>query len=137
MDQNGMSALIIAKPGRIRDSLRALLRAIPQIGEICQVDDGSTALNIVAKYHPALALLGADLSENELQTLLNQIKKKYPQIWCIVLVETIHQQGLAETAGADTVLFAGFPAAKFFATIEKLLSVEETNHVHTNNHKPH
>jgi hypothetical protein len=37
-------------------------------------------------------------------------------------VEDIEQQQEAESAGADVVLIAGFPSARFIAAIEEMLS---------------
>lgn len=116
------SALIVAKPSRIRDSLRALLRAMPSVKIIRQVDDGSTALEMVMAHHPTLMLLGSNLPDDELKTLLTQTKTIQPHTRCIVLAATSHQQWIARNFGADSVLFAGFPAAAFFTTIEQLLA---------------
>ncbi len=119
---NRAPTLIVVRPGRMRDSLRALLRAIPQVRVIGQVEDGPSAQKMLIKHCPALVLLASNLPGDEAWGVLRQTKAEQPQARCLVLADTIHQQWMAEAAGADSVLLAGFPAAKFFATIENLLS---------------
>ncbi len=119
--QNYIPVLIVARPGRMRDSLRALLRAIPQLEIVGQADNGSSALGMVTNYHPSLVLLDSDLPDDEAWTVLKKTKSEWPQTRCIVLANSVHQQWLAKTAGADSVLLTGFPATKFFAAIEALL----------------
>ncbi len=119
---NHAPALIVANPGRIRDGLRTLLRAVPRIETIFQASDGPTALQIIEERHPALVLLDSRLANNDIQTVSRQIKAESPQTRCIILVDNIRQQWMAKVADADSVLTIGCPAGEFFATIEGLLS---------------
>ena len=114
-------ALIVAGPGRFRDSLRALLAAAPQIKAVNKVDDASSALRAVAEHHPDLVLLDGSLSSNEIWTVLRQIKVEQPQTRCIVLGDNGRQQQEARAAGADAILIKGFSATKLFQVIERLL----------------
>ncbi len=124
MINSDISALIVASPGRGRDSLRALLRAIPRLEIIGQVDDAPSALKIVTDHHPALMLLDTSLPNDEAWNVLQQIKAKWSQTQCLVLVDTIRQQQLAEAASADGVLVKGFSIARFLTTTERLLSLQ-------------
>jgi DNA-binding NarL/FixJ family response regulator len=74
--------------------------------------------------HPTLVLLGANLLDEDIQTVLAQIKARWPETRCIVLVDNVQQQWIAKAAGADSALLVGFPAAKFVSTIQELLSWE-------------
>jgi DNA-binding NarL/FixJ family response regulator len=125
--ENYAPALIVASPGRIRDSLKTLLRAVPRIEVILQANDGPSASKIIAEHHPALVLLDSKLANNDIQSVSRQIKAKSPQTRCIVLVDNIQQQWMAKIADADTVLTIGCPATKFFTTVEGLLSQPETS----------
>ena len=121
MMDNPVLALIVAHPGPVRDGLRALLTAIPQVESSKEVDDASSALRIVKEHHPALVLISTDLSGDEVWDLLRQIKAERPQTRSILLVNDVQQQRLAQAAGADGVLFEGSPASKLSATIKHLL----------------
>jgi DNA-binding NarL/FixJ family response regulator len=118
---NHMSALIVARPGRMREGLRALLRTMPKIKIVGHVDQGSAALEMVTRERPALVLLNSSLPFEETWMALKQIKAEWPQTRCIVLVDNLQQQGMAQAAGADGVLLKGFAAETLFMTIDEVL----------------
>lgn len=117
-----MSALIVARPGRMREGLRALLRTIPRIEIVKQVDRGSAALAMVTQERSTLVLLDSSLPSEELWTALKQIKAKWPQTQCIVVADTIGQHAVAQASGADGVLLKGFAAEALFMTIDDVLA---------------
>ena len=121
MKGNAM-VLIVAKPGPLRDSLRTFLLTLPQVEMVNVVEDVPSALGIIAAHSPGLVLIDTDLSYDEVLTALRRIKAEGSQIRCLVLADDRQQQEEAEVAGADIVLFKGFPAAKLFGVIEKLVS---------------
>jgi CheY-like chemotaxis protein len=114
-------ALIVASPGRIRDGLKTMLRAIPRIENVLQANDGPAAIKIITEYHPVLVLLDSHLANNDIQSVSRQIKAKSPHTRCIMLVDNARQQWMAKVADADRVLTIGCPAGEFFAAIEGLL----------------
>lgn len=116
-----ISVLVAARPGRMRDSLLALLKSAPRISVVGQTDCGASALNMVAVYHPALALLDTDLPDGKVFAVLEQIKALEPRCCCLVLADDRHQQQDAVSAGADAALLKGFPAARLLDVIERLV----------------
>jgi hypothetical protein len=56
-----------------------------------------------------------------MQGIAKRTKTVSPDIRCILLVDNLRQQSLAEMAGADTVLLSGFSAWEFLLTVENLL----------------
>jgi len=125
MTKNDASVLLVAKPSRMRDGLRAFIRTIPYLRIVGQADDSPSAQVLVSEQRPALVLLGANLPNDEVQTVLAQTKAECPETRCIVLVDSTQRQWLAEIAGADIVLLTGFPPARFVNTVEELLSMEK------------
>jgi DNA-binding NarL/FixJ family response regulator len=121
-----VSALIIASPRQLRDSLRVLLAAVPGIDHVSQIDDVPSALAMKVNHNPALVLLDSDLSNDELLAALRRIKNKWPQAQCIVLVDEEQNHNAATAAGADVMMLKGVLASKFYATVEALLSRPET-----------
>ena len=117
--------LIVAKPSRLREALCTLLKATSRLELIGQVDDGPAALKMVIESDPGLVLLDSQLTDNEVSTMLGQIKAKRPQTRCIVLANTVEQQQLAKSAGADEVLLKGFSTANLLEAIDKLISRQE------------
>lgn len=114
-------ALVVARPGRLRDSLEALLAALPQIEIVNNVDDGLLALQACAEFPPDLVLLDVNLPGNEAYATLRQVKGKWPQARRILLVDGVEQQQVAKARGADDALLRGFSIAELVASVEKLL----------------
>ena len=120
------SALIIAPPGRLRDSLRVLLRATGRIARLEEAHDARSGLQSIAARAHALVLLDADLGDDDTRRVLGQLETQWPQLPYLVLVHTLDQEHMARAAGAGTVLQAGFATETFFSTIERLLADRDT-----------
>ena len=116
-----ISAFIFVRSGRIRESLAALVRAIPQIESVELLDENMTALKSLPE-RADLVLLDAGLMNQEVWTFMKQVKghSSQTQCKCIVLAENTFQKRMAQAAGADSVLLAGFRASEFFGTVEQL-----------------
>jgi DNA-binding NarL/FixJ family response regulator len=127
MMKSETSVLIVAKPTRMRDGLRTLLRANPLIAAVLQADDVPSALRIVNDYPLAFILLDSTLVNDQVETIIRPAKLKSAETRCIVLADNVKQQQLAWAHGADDVLLAGFSAAKLFTSIEKLFSHQEVS----------
>ncbi len=119
--KTGTPALIVARPGHLRDAWRALLMATPLIGQVHQADDEPSALSVVQSLRPRLVLLDSNLPQGGPWTLLQQLKTDHPGSRSVVLVCNLGEQARAEAAGADVALLRGFPAERLFQVIEELL----------------
>src|SRR6185503_10895227 len=117
--ENDALVLVVAKPGRMRDSLRALLQIIPHLRVAGVANHGFSAMQMVTQYNPALILLDVDLPDNQAWVLLKQIQLKQLQTRCLFFVNSIEQQRAARVAGANAALLKGFEAMELFTTIEK------------------
>jgi DNA-binding NarL/FixJ family response regulator len=113
--------LVVAKPGRIRNSLQALLQLMPQLKMAGVTTHNFSAMQMLAQYNPALVLLDVDLPDNQAWYLLKQIQLKRPQTRCLLFVNSIEQQRAARVAGANAALLKGFEVIDLFTTIERLL----------------
>ena len=118
-------ALIVAKPGPLRNSLQSLMTTVRKIEIVAETDNPSALLRIGDTIQPDIVLLDASLSKDDVWAALRRIQKEWSQTRSIVLVEDSHQQQKAQAAGADFVLIKGHPAAKLIAAIEELLSTAQ------------
>ena len=114
-------ALIIAKPGHLRNSLQSLLRTIPQIEILAESHDPSILLKINEEIHPELILLDASSIEGENWSALTKIKADWSDTKIIVLTENDQQGKIAREAGADYYLLKGFPATELVQLVESSL----------------
>lgn len=117
-----LSTLIVTKPGRRQEGLRALVRATPGLYLAGQADTGLAALQLRAGQPPNLVLLDADLIGDELLTDLGSLKTTWPDTRYLVLVSNARQQALAQARGANLVLLPHFSIAQFFQGVEQLLA---------------
>jgi DNA-binding NarL/FixJ family response regulator len=120
-DRNA-SILIAARPCRMRDSLRFLLKTVPGIEIVGQADDSASALRMVTEHHPMLVLLDTNLPGEGVSTVVRQIKANGSQSRCLVLAGDAWQQREARDAGADVALLKGFPAARLVEAVGELLA---------------
>lgn len=114
------SALLVAEPGPLRDSLYTMLNEILQIGAVGQASDVASAWKAITDRQPALVLLDASLGYNDVMVLLSRLEKE-PRCRSLVLADNIHQKTDIQAAGADVVLIKGFPAEKLYGEIVQLL----------------
>ena len=121
MSHSHVCALIVSQPGPLRDGLRALLTAMPQIEIIGEAGDMTSALRMIEGHCPTLVLSDADLPGDEVWNTLKTTKANWPEVRWIVLANTVEQQQAAARAGADSAPLKGFLAEKLVATIEGLI----------------
>ena len=114
-------ALIVAEPGPLRDGLRALLIAMPQVDAVEEACDLSSALGMAFEHAPALALLDSGPAHSETWLAVRRVKAKWPRARCIFLADSVQQQYEAEAAGADAVLLKGVLPSRLIATVVRLL----------------
>ena len=113
------SILIVTKQSRTLDGLRALLRTLPGVDTIDQVEEGTVALEMISRNRPDL-LLVANVPHEEAWVILDRLgDDSSPR--CLVLADTPTQKRRAEELGADDVLLSGFSAAELFESIDRLL----------------
>ena len=116
------SALIVAKPGPLRDGIQALMIAIPQIEAVYETSDLSSALDMVFDRCSALVLLDSGLYRGEIRPSVRRVKAQWPEARCIFLADDVQQQREGESAGADAALLKGLPATQLVAAVVGLLA---------------
>ena len=117
----GTSALIVARPGPMRDGLHALVSAMPQIHAVQEADDVASALKMALEGCPALVLMESTPGGNDVWKAMRRVKARWPMAPCIFLANDVQQHQEAKAAGADVVLLEGFPAGRLVAAIVGLL----------------
>jgi DNA-binding NtrC family response regulator len=122
-------ALLVARPGPLRDSLKELISAIPFTDTIV-VEDATAALNDLRECHPALVVVDFDPADVVIWRLLDAISIQRPAVRHIFMVDTVEQQRLALSSGAKVALLKGFPASRLHGVIKGLLPKTEEARSH-------
>ena len=114
-------ALVITKPGHLRNGLRSLLRTVPQIEIIAEAHDPSVLLKMREEIHPELIFIDASILDEANWIAITSLKAEWPHTRVLVLTENDQQSRAAQDAGADFMLPQGFPAAQLVNLIENSL----------------
>ena len=103
-DDGKVRAVVASRPGVMQESLRALLTGSGQVAVIGSAGDGLSALSMVREVQPALLVVDSNLLEDEVLSLLKEVKGAWPEVCCLVLVQTTGCKNRALAAGADAVV---------------------------------
>lgn len=99
--------LIAARPGLMRDSLLAFLRATRRIKVVAVVDDPAAALEATCHHQPHSLVVDADLSEEAVLAVVGQLSAELPALNIVALVHGFRQQRAFLAAGAGHALLKG------------------------------
>ena len=122
-------ALVITKPGHLRNGLQSLLRTIPQIEITAESHDPSVLLKMSGEIHPELILLDAGLLAEMDWSAISNLKTEWPETTILILTETEKQNQSAKEAGADFTLPKGSRAAELVDLIENMLISNERDEI--------
>ena len=114
-----MFILMIAPPGRMRDSWHVLLRAADMVTTVVHADDGAQGLQIVAQHPGAWILLDSSLEDDAWQTLA-QLRSAWPHARCQVVVYRAAQAEKAAALGAHGIIPSDCSLEKLEAALRKL-----------------
>jgi DNA-binding NarL/FixJ family response regulator len=73
------------------------------------------------KLEPILVLLSAEGPENSNLAAIGSVKARWPEVHCIVLVDTVAEQRAAMAAGAEEAMVKGVRPEDLLGRIERLL----------------
>ena len=110
-------ALIIAPPGRLRDSLRVLLRASERVTRIAMADDGRSGLRQIAALNPGLVVIDADLPEDEAWHIAPIMGRSTSECGCLIITHNPQQAHRAHQIGVAAILADDFSTAAFLQAV--------------------
>jgi hypothetical protein len=112
-------AIIIANPQHRRQSLAALLRSMPEIGEIYECDN-THSLESQLYFYPSLILIDCWLDEKITPELIEPLRRLFPGAHILALVK--QNEFAANNPGVDSSLVEGFKVEQFFQTVRSLVN---------------
>lgn len=112
-------SLLIGRPGPLRNGLVYLLKSMVQVNEVNHVDDIPSALHSSDEPCPRLVLLVAEPSSDRLDEELERLRRKWPLSRYIVMVDDEPGFQMAQSAGADRVLFKGCRTSLLVEAVEQ------------------
>jgi DNA-binding response OmpR family regulator len=116
-----MQVVIVAKSGRLRDGLQAMLDSFPALQPLALEESGPAALEAIGRQQPDLVIVDADLCDEDRADWVKAMKQEWNRARCLAIAGRLAQFQPFLDAGADEVLLKGFSAAELRAAIKKLL----------------
>ena len=104
-----MIALLVLRPGPLRDGLNALLSAMPEIGLVAQAEDADAALRFLARHCAELVLIKLDAGDRRLLGPVLEMRALCPDTQVVALIEDERDRQVAEASGTDLVMMVGVP----------------------------
>lgn len=123
------SVFILAHPGPLRDGLRALLLAMPEVEWVVEHEDAVLAVQELARSHPHLALVDAESFGGHIRGLLDEVRRVSPTTRRIALAGTVDQIRDLETPLAELFIVHGTSAAEVAAAIQRLAAPAAASHL--------
>jgi DNA-binding NarL/FixJ family response regulator len=114
-----LTVLIIAPPGRLRDSLRVLLRSA-DVTWIAEADTFQAGLSALAQARPTLVVLDPGGPVDDVAYMLRQLRQNGHRR-CLVWARTAEQERQARQAGAEETLAPGLSAEALRAILDKVV----------------
>jgi len=115
-----MLALVVARPGLVRDGLSALLSATPDVRQVVQVEDTDSAWDFVQTVCPDLIIFHVSPLTTELVDFIKQ-GKDFCDSPLLMIVKDELERKTAVSLGPDLVIMEGIPSAKLATYITTLL----------------
>jgi DNA-binding NarL/FixJ family response regulator len=112
--------LIITPPGDLQIGLQALLTTHLDV-DVLAVSEVDSAIKVIQRYEPALVILDQNISKKELVSIITEIKGRWPEIICLLLVNDDQSRDHFDQAGADRVIVKGLLGSRLVEEIRLLL----------------
>jgi DNA-binding NarL/FixJ family response regulator len=111
---------LVSRPGIMQQSLRSSLASCQGIAVVASCGDGLTALRQVTKLGPGLLVIDSNLLDDEVEALIAAVKAGQPDIGCLVIVRSSHQQAQMLASGADAVVLRDVSPQQLQAELARL-----------------
>jgi hypothetical protein len=116
-------AIIISSLQHRRQSLGALLRSMPDIGEIYECED-IQCHDIDLYFHPSIILFDCWLDEKIIIDRIEPMRRQFPEAKCLALIKQNNLMFCQPLV--DASLVEGFSVDQFFQTVRNLIKDGKT-----------
>jgi DNA-binding NarL/FixJ family response regulator len=115
-----VSAIVVSRPGILRQSLSVALTMYPWVSVVTVAGDGLNALNQVIEHQPRLLIIDSNLLDEEVEALLAAVKATQPSVRCLVFVQSHQREAKCLAAHADAVVLRSASAPQIQAVLQQL-----------------
>ena len=116
--------IVISQPGIYRNSLSALLRAIPQVDDVRVIDDINFIDQVPDNFQPQAVIVEEHGIREELLETIKTIADTWPTSTRIVFTDRFSQLKQIETSGVDFLVINNVTAGRLRILIENIADRE-------------
>lgn len=124
--QRPVPAVLVSRPGVLRQSLWASIAACSWLEVAAVYGDGLTTLNQLESFHSAILVVDSNLLDEEADALIMAVDTRFPRIRCLAVANSGTRMGRLLAHGADAVAARDGPAldlrAKLLALAQDLIA---------------
>jgi hypothetical protein len=117
--------ILLSRPGLRQDTLLALVKSIPEIGEVVSTDSLEECVLTLERNDQALVVIDHTLSEQKLNQAVALVREKNPKAWILMLVGHPRDTFAFTNSRPDSILCEGFTSASLLEVIHKAFPVDE------------
>lgn len=128
-----LQIIVISQPGIYRNGLLALLRAIPQVDDVCVIDDINFIDQVPDKFQPQAVIVEAFGIREELLETMRTIADIWPTCTRIVFTDRFNQLEQIETSGVDFLVINNVTAGRLRILIE---NISDREYLQSNKSEP-
>lgn len=133
MVMNKRDVLIVGGRGEVRDGIKALVEAIPEVGKVACFDDIARRSDRIAEINPDLVIFDYSQLNEGYRSRLRQLRRLLPLTKIITLVKEEEQKMISRESGADAILVKGFRGGLLIRTVRSLIRVGNDRESRINN----
>ena len=115
-----LQIIVISQPGTYRNGLLALLRAIPQVDDVCVIDDINFIDHVPDDFQPQAVIVEEHGIREELLETIRTIADIWPTCSRIVFTDRFSQLKQIETSDVDFLVINNVTAGRLRILIENI-----------------
>ena len=127
MKEEKTSLLLVSSPGILQQTLKYTFGSKPCVDIIGVANGGLSAIKFMKNRLPDLVVIDSNMPESETDELIQVIRKEFPGVYTLVLVETSLQFSHAVQSRADFVIRAYDLTSQLDATLKELRTLLKYN----------
>jgi hypothetical protein len=117
--------ILLSGPGLRQDTLLALVKSLPEIGEVVSTGSLEECVLTLERNDQALVVIDHTLSEQKLNHAVALIREKNPKAWILMLVGHPRDTFAFTNSRPDSILCEGFTSTSLLEVIHKAFPDEE------------
>jgi DNA-binding NarL/FixJ family response regulator len=116
-----MLALLLIKPGPLRDGLDALLYTIPEVTLVIHANDANAAIDFCKQHSTILIIMEIKPDDSEPLAYVMDMRTYCSQVQMMAIIHDEKDRPFADDAGIDLVISSGTKAADLKTEILNLV----------------